>query len=82
MSNLIISQKYNFRVIAENKKGEGKVGDASREVEAIGKNIINIFVILNIYTLLFIIERTVVLPLAWGWLCYFIPLLTRPTVYM
>ena len=37
VSSLIISQKYRFRIIAENKKGEGKVGEASSEVEAIGK---------------------------------------------
>ena len=37
VSSLIISQKYRFRIIAENKKGEGKEGDPSMEVEAIGK---------------------------------------------
>lgn len=36
VANLIIQEKYRFRVVAQNKKGEGKKGQESEEVEAVG----------------------------------------------
>lgn len=47
--DLIIQEKYRFRITAQNKKGEGKTGQESEEVEAVGKYWIFVFDLIPFY---------------------------------